>query len=59
MNLSLSPLADGGLELSPALVREEPRVYIGLLDPSVSRTQDVLTICNWCKRYPFSRKRMG
>lgn len=50
MELAIAPLADGFLNLSGLLIREEPRPYVALLDPSVPRSDVFVRICSWCKR---------
>jgi hypothetical protein len=50
MELAIEPLADDALDLSSMTIREEPRSYVALLDPSVPRSDDLLVICSWCKQ---------
>ena len=47
----------GGIELRGKLIRSEPREPVYLLDPTVPRTDDFLTICSWCRqvRLPTGR----
>jgi hypothetical protein len=33
-----------------AIMREEPRAYVSLLDATRDRSIDVVSICSWCKR---------
>lgn len=50
MELRITPLADGGLDLCPRIVREEPHAYVALLDPAAPRSDYLVRICSWCKR---------
>ncbi len=49
LELAIKPLADGVVEFSSSTIREEPRPFVALLDPSVARSDDLLVICSWCK----------
>ena len=50
MELDLTPLANGGVELTARLIREEPRERVALLDADVPRSAETLPICSQCKR---------
>ena len=50
MELDLTPLADGRVELTARLLREEARDRVALLDACVPRSADTLPICSQCKR---------
>ena len=49
MELRIAPTSEGMLEHAAVLLREEPRDPAALLDPSVPRTDEWLSICSWCK----------
>lgn len=50
MRLTIEPTKDGSLSLSTRLVREEERERVALLDASVSRGDDLVSMCSWCLR---------
>jgi len=50
MEMSIVSLAAGALEFRSALLREEARPRVDLLDPDFPRTEKWLTMCAWCKR---------
>ena len=56
MELVVSPCADGHLQLTGRLVRQEEREPVPLFDSSVSRTQDFIVVCSWCKRVEVSER---
>ena len=56
MRLLLTPLEAGGVELEGKLLWEEPRARVLLFDPSTPRSDDVLTICSWCKKLLVGRQ---
>jgi len=50
LELTLTPLADGGVEFRSATVIERPHPHaLRILDPSVPRSDDHLTLCAWCR----------
>jgi len=50
MEMSILPLAGGGLEFHSVLLREEARPRVDLLDLDFPRTDQWLTLCAWCKK---------
>lgn len=50
MKLTISLQDHGNLQLTARLVRAEPRPYQALLDPSIKRSDEFVTICSWCKK---------
>jgi hypothetical protein len=50
MKLFILPLADGAVEFRSTLVREEARPKVNLLDPDFPRTEELITMCAWCKK---------
>ena len=50
MEMSILPLGNGALEFRSALLREEARPRVDLLDPDFPRTDQLLTLCAWCKK---------
>ena len=54
MKLFILPLAGGALEFRSALIREEARPKVNLLDPDFPRTEEFLTMCAWCKKIKVS-----
>jgi hypothetical protein len=54
MELQVSPWTDGQLQFESRLVRGEDREPVPLMGSSVSRSDEFLTICSWCKRISVS-----
>jgi hypothetical protein len=52
MQLHVRPLTEDSLDVSGQLLREELRERVPLLDSAAPRTDDLLTMCSWCKRIP-------
>ncbi len=50
MEMAIVSLGAGALEFRSALLREEARPRVDLLDPDFPRTEQWLTQCAWCKR---------
>lgn len=50
LELRLTPLSHGEIELISTIVRREPREPVRLLDVHVTRSDDVLRICSMCKK---------
>ncbi|MFB3923051.1 MAG: hypothetical protein ACE145_15115 [Terriglobia bacterium] len=50
MELTMRPQADKGVEFQSRILREESRESVLLLDRGSSRSQDLLSICAWCKK---------
>jgi hypothetical protein len=55
MRLVISPLHEGNVQLDAVLVSEERRPSLALLDPQAPRSDQVLTLCSWCKRARVAR----
>lgn len=49
MELAISALPDGHIDLAGRLLREESREPARLLDRMAERSQSYLRICSWCK----------
>ena len=54
MELTISPWTDGQIQFEGRIVREEDRETVSLLDPSVSRSDEYVVVCSWCKRVDVS-----
>lgn len=50
LRLQIDPLPDSGLRLTSLTERIESRPPVNLLDPKHARSDDILTICGWCKK---------
>lgn len=50
MEMTLSPLPDGGISIESCILREEKRATVNLLDRDTVRTNEILTLCSWCKK---------
>jgi len=50
MELRMKPSPKQELEVVAELLREEPRSYVGLLDPRRPRAGEAIRICSFCKR---------
>lgn len=50
MELEMIPLAHGGVEFRSRLLAQEARAPVFLLDPTIPRSVEQLTICSWCKK---------
>lgn len=50
MELEIRPLADRRIEVISRLVSSATRPYVALLDCLVKRSDNMVTICSWCKR---------
>jgi len=50
MELEIAPLDEGALCLGGRLLKAEPREAVPLLDTNQPRSDEILTICGWCKR---------
>ncbi len=48
--LTCAPSPRLGLQMTSRSVREEPRPYVSLLDNQVSRSDERVTVCSWCKK---------
>ena len=51
MEATLSALPNGEVEFACRLVRVEAREAVALLDRSVARSDQWLTVCAWCNRF--------
>lgn len=45
---------EGQVQFETAVVRDQPRVPVSLLDPSMARSEALLRICAWCMRIPVA-----
>jgi hypothetical protein len=55
MEMNISPIGEAGhVEFRNRVLREEPRDPIDLLDLSEDQSDDLLTMCSWCKRVRVS-----
>ncbi|MFN0207068.1 MAG: hypothetical protein ACKVS6_12265, partial [Planctomycetota bacterium] len=54
MELVISPCPNGHVQFTGRIIREEVREAVPLLDPSVSRTDEFLVVCSWCRRVEVS-----
>ncbi len=50
MEMSVTSLGAGAVEFHSVLLWEEKRPRMDLLDPSFPRTEELLTMCAWCKK---------
>lgn len=50
MELQVVPHDNGEISLSGELIRVEERPEVGLLRPERPATEEVVTMCGWCKR---------
>ncbi len=50
MQLTILPGEKGSLDFRSELLREELRPRVALFDSTLSRTNDFLNMCAWCKR---------
>ena len=50
MELAVSPLPGSALVFEARLLRAEERPSVDLLDPSSPRSDELVTVCSWCKR---------
>ena len=49
MELSILPLLNRETEFRARVIREEETDYLPLLDPAVSRSEEQLLVCGWCR----------
>jgi hypothetical protein len=57
LSMHMTLRSDDQVEFETALVRDQPRVPLPMLDPSVPRSGELLRICAWCMRVPVSEGR--
>jgi hypothetical protein len=50
LQLVLSQLAGQEIQFISRTLRTEPRESVPLVDPSTNRSNELLTMCSWCKR---------
>jgi hypothetical protein len=50
MNMEMIPLDQGKIEFTSYLEREEERDSVLLLEIFTERSEEIITICSWCKR---------
>ena len=54
MELEISPGPEGQVQFEGRIVREETREPVSVFDSSVSRSDEYLVVCSWCKRVDVS-----
>ena len=54
MEMTIAPTTEGCVEFSSRVIREERREKMSLLDTQVSRSEDVIVMCSWCKKVQLS-----
>ena len=57
LQLTISPLPHQEIHFLIHTLRTEPRESISLLNSSTNRSNELLTICSWCKRVLLSQDR--
>lgn len=58
MSLTMSLAQDGHVLFESRILREEPRDYVALLDPSVGRSKArFVKVCGWCKKVRIREER--
>ena len=50
MMLKISDQGNGVLQFVGRVIREEPRVYMRVLDAMATRSQHFIKMCSWCKK---------
>jgi len=50
MAMEVYPVENGLIAFRSCILREEKRDSVRLLETDIKRTDDILTICSWCKR---------
>lgn len=50
LELLLSPLPDGRIEITSTIIRSEPRDHVKLLDNQTPRSGELVKICSMCKK---------
>jgi hypothetical protein len=50
MQLRLTHLGDGAVELESTVKTLEPRLAVSLIDPRLPRSTETVTLCSWCKK---------
>lgn len=50
LELTVSPLPDGGIEIESTILRTEPRDPVALIDGNVPRSNELIRICSMCKK---------
>jgi hypothetical protein len=50
MHMEIVPEGAGECEFRTFLIKTEPRDAVTLLDPQVTRTDDIIVMCSWCKK---------
>lgn len=56
LELFLSLLPGGRIEITSIIVRSEPRQYVKMLDRNAPRSSSLITICSMCKKIAITRK---
>jgi hypothetical protein len=55
MEVEIHPLKDNGVEFRSSALRVEPRERVDLLRGDISRSEDLLRICSFCKKIDMSK----
>ncbi len=50
MRITIEPTGSEGLTLRSELLLEEPRDRVDLLDIAAERSEELVTLCSWCRR---------
>lgn len=50
IELQIAPLPDRGVAFTSQITHQEPREYVALLDVTLERAPDIVSICSWCKK---------
>jgi len=50
LTMTMTPLAEHGIEFDSVLTRAESRTPVPLLDRRLARSERFVTLCSWCKR---------
>jgi len=50
LTMTMTPLAEHGIEFDSVLTRAESRAPMPLLDRRLARSERFVTVCSWCKR---------
>lgn len=50
MEMAISQTADGFIQFDTRIVKQEQREPVGLLDIGRKRSDEILTMCGWCKK---------
>jgi hypothetical protein len=50
LQMVMRPLKDNGVEFESYPIVEAPRAFTPLLDPTIARSLETVTMCAWCKQ---------